>query len=116
MTILLELKVEQLKSLSNKENNEQLEHLKKSLWFLERKIQVLENSNNLKDLRDYDDVSKREIGSLVNEIKNKINQEIVVKTQLFKKEIQTGTLYRGDRKISQSQRSSPIHVDVWSLS
>ena len=37
---------------SNKENNEQLEHLKKSLWFLERKIQVLENSSNLKQLKD----------------------------------------------------------------
>ena len=31
--------------------------------------------------------SKREIGSIVNEIKNKINQEIVDKTFFFKKEI-----------------------------
>ena len=44
--------VNHISQSSNKENNEQLEHLKKSLWFLERKIQVLENSNNLKDLKD----------------------------------------------------------------
>jgi phenylalanyl-tRNA synthetase alpha chain len=40
---------------------------------------------HLKDLKEYDDNSKREIGSLVNEIKNKINQEIVDKTLFFKK-------------------------------
>jgi predicted glycosyltransferase involved in capsule biosynthesis len=43
---------------SNKENDEQLEHLKKSLWFLERKIQVLENLNNLTDLKDLKDLRK----------------------------------------------------------
>ena len=31
-------------------------------------------TSHLKDLREYDDISKREIGSLVNQIKNKINQ------------------------------------------
>ena len=41
----------------------------------------------LKDLRAYDDNSKREIGSIVNEIKNKINKEIVDRTQFFKKQI-----------------------------
>ena len=41
----------------------------------------------LKDLRAYDDSSKREIGSIVNEIKNKINKEIVDRTQFFKKQI-----------------------------
>ena len=41
----------------------------------------------LKDLREYDDNSKREIGSIVNEIKNKINKEIVDRTQFFKKQI-----------------------------
>jgi len=43
---------------SNKENDEQLEHLKKSLWFLERKIQVLENLNNLNNLTDLKDLRK----------------------------------------------------------
>jgi hypothetical protein len=43
---------------SNKENNEQLEHLKKSLWFLDRKIQVLEKQNNLNDLNDLNDLRK----------------------------------------------------------
>ena len=41
----------------------------------------------LKDLKAYDDSSKREIGSIVNEIKNKINKEIVDRTQFFKKQI-----------------------------
>ena len=41
----------------------------------------------LKDLIAYDDNSKREIGSIVNEIKNKINNEIIDRTQFFKKQI-----------------------------
>ena len=41
----------------------------------------------LKDLKAYDDDSKREIGSIINEIKNKINKEIVDRTQFFKKQI-----------------------------
>ena len=40
----------------------------------------------LKDLRDYDDISKREIGSLINEIKNQINQSIFDKALIFKNE------------------------------
>jgi phenylalanyl-tRNA synthetase alpha chain len=33
----------------------------------------------LKNLREYDEVSKREIGALVNDLKNKINQLIIAK-------------------------------------
>ena len=41
----------------------------------------------LKDLKQYDDNSKREIGSLINEIKNNINQLIVEKSIFFKKQL-----------------------------
>ena len=41
----------------------------------------------LKDLKQYDDNSKREIGSLINEIKNNINQLIVEKSLFFKKQL-----------------------------
>ena len=44
-------------------------------------------TSHLKDLKEFDDVSKREIGSLVNEIKNKINQQIIDKALFLKKEI-----------------------------
>ena len=37
----------------------------------------------LKDLRKYDEVSKREIGALINEIKNNINQLIINKKSFF---------------------------------
>ena len=41
----------------------------------------------LKNLREYDEVSKKEIGSLINDIKNKINQLIHNKKSFFKTEI-----------------------------
>ena len=41
----------------------------------------------LKNLREYDEVSKREIGALVNDIKNKINQLIIEKKSFFKTQI-----------------------------
>ena len=41
----------------------------------------------LKNLREYDEVSKKEIGSLVNEIKNNINKLIIDKKSYFKTEI-----------------------------
>ena len=41
----------------------------------------------LKNLREYDEVSKREIGALVNDLKNKINKLIIEKKGFFKTEI-----------------------------
>ena len=41
----------------------------------------------LKNLREYNEVSKREIGALVNEIKNKINHLIIDKKSFFKTQI-----------------------------
>ena len=44
-------------------------------------------TSHLKNLREYNEVSKREIGALVNEIKNKINHLIIDKKSFFKTEI-----------------------------
>jgi len=41
----------------------------------------------LKNLREYDEVSKREIGALVNDLKNKINNLIIEKKDFFKTQI-----------------------------
>ena len=41
----------------------------------------------LKNLREYDEVSKREIVALVNDLKNKINQLIIDKKAFFKTQI-----------------------------
>ena len=38
----------------------------------------------LKNLREYDEASKKEIGALINETKNKINQLIIDKKSFFK--------------------------------
>ena len=40
-------------------------------------------TSHLKNLREYNEVSKREIGALVNEIKNKINHQIKQIRQKF---------------------------------
>ena len=44
-------------------------------------------TSHLKNLREYNEVSKREIGALVNEIKNKINHLIIDKKSFFKTQI-----------------------------
>jgi phenylalanyl-tRNA synthetase alpha chain len=38
----------------------------------------------LKNLREYDEASKKEIGALINDTKNKINQLIIDKKSFFK--------------------------------
>ena len=79
---LLKLSAEITKSISGSNHIDEIEEIRVTSLGKKGKI-----TSYLKDLKQHDESTKKEIGSLVNEIKNKINNLIIEKKSFYKAQI-----------------------------